>query len=132
MNNDLISREALKKAIDDAYREYDGYDPQDLMRFAERVDTEIDNAPTVESAEKPSSRKDLRDSFENGFKSGTLALAAELGLDPEIVASFLKDKEHRINFENIPEPARTQYMQILTGVELKVPENDASDNLSLL
>ena len=43
----LIDADALKKAIDDAYREYDGYDPQDLMRFAERVDTEIDNAPTV-------------------------------------------------------------------------------------
>ena len=49
MNNDLISREALKKAIDDAYKEYDGYAPEDLSRFAERVDEEIDNAPTVEN-----------------------------------------------------------------------------------
>lgn len=47
IKGDLISREALKKAIDNAYKEYDGYDPNDLVRFAERVDEEIDNAPIV-------------------------------------------------------------------------------------
>lgn len=47
MNNDLISRENLKKAIENAYKEYDGYDPHDLSRFAERVDEIIGLAPTV-------------------------------------------------------------------------------------
>jgi len=39
--------DALKKAINDAYEEYDGYDPHDLSRFAERVEDLIDNALTV-------------------------------------------------------------------------------------
>lgn len=63
---DLISREALKKAIDNAYKEYDGYDPQDLMRFAERVDTEIDNAPTVTDQ----SRELVQKSIELGRRCG--------------------------------------------------------------
>lgn len=60
MNNDLISREALKKAIDDAYEEYDGYDPHDLSRFAERVEDLIDNAPTV----------DIKDEIAGAYNEG--------------------------------------------------------------
>lgn len=47
MNDDLISREALKKAIKDVEYNYDGYEPCDLGRFMDKVDELIDNAPTV-------------------------------------------------------------------------------------
>lgn len=43
----LPDLDALKKAINDAYEEYDGYDPHALSRFAERVEDLIDNALTV-------------------------------------------------------------------------------------
>lgn len=41
--------DALKEVLNDAYEEYDGYDPHDLRRYAERVDEEIDNAPPIET-----------------------------------------------------------------------------------
>ena len=43
-----IDAEALKEAIAKIYIAYDGFNPNDLGRFAERVDELIDNAPTVE------------------------------------------------------------------------------------
>lgn len=45
---DLISREALKKAIEEVEDNYDGYEPNDLGKFISKVDELIDNAPTVE------------------------------------------------------------------------------------
>lgn len=44
----LIDAEALKETIAKIYIAYDGFNPNDLGRFAERVDELIDNAPTVE------------------------------------------------------------------------------------
>ena len=67
---DLISREALKKAIDAAYEEYDGYDPNDLMRFAERVDEEIDNAPTVVDATCPNCDSGYAQGYSDGYLKG--------------------------------------------------------------
>ena len=43
-----IDADALKEVLNKAYFDYDGYDPNDLGRFVERVDEEIDNAPTIE------------------------------------------------------------------------------------
>lgn len=66
LQGDLISREALRKAINNAYKEYDGYDPNDLMRFAERVDTEIDNAPTFLSIpDNPTNGDMIKALFQN-------------------------------------------------------------------
>ena len=45
---DLISREALKKAIEEVEDNYDGYEPNDLGKFISKVDELINNAPTVE------------------------------------------------------------------------------------
>ena len=42
MNNDLISREALKTAIEDHFDELDAYFPSAFIK-------EIDNAPTVDA-----------------------------------------------------------------------------------
>lgn len=58
----LIDANELKKNLHDAYEEYDGYNPSDLMRFAERVDDEIDNAPT----------KFDDKAFSDGYTQGTL------------------------------------------------------------
>lgn len=52
-DGDLISRKALKKAIEEVEGNYDGYEPNDLGRFMNKVDDLIDNAPpTVEEPER--------------------------------------------------------------------------------
>ena len=49
MNNDLISRSALKKAINDFYdNHFKGLVPNELITYAKAVDNAIDNAPTAE------------------------------------------------------------------------------------
>ena len=58
----LIDAEVLKKVIAEVYKAYDGYDPDDLGRFAERVDELIDNAPTVS----------LQDIYQEGYYDGHL------------------------------------------------------------
>lgn len=50
-SGDLISRSALKKAIEEVEDNYDGYEPNDLGKFISKVDELIDNAPTVEIPE---------------------------------------------------------------------------------
>lgn len=48
MNNDLISREALKKAIEKAFDKADLSEYEACVCVCEIYDKEIDNAPTVE------------------------------------------------------------------------------------
>lgn len=49
MNNDLISRSELRKAVNDFYdNHFKGLVPNELITYAEAVDNFIDNAPTVE------------------------------------------------------------------------------------
>lgn len=49
MNNDLISRSALRKAVNDFYdNSFKGTVSSDLIKYAEAVDSLIDNAPTIE------------------------------------------------------------------------------------
>ena len=49
MNNDLISRSELRKAINDFYdNHFKGLVPNELITYAEAVDNFIDEAPTVE------------------------------------------------------------------------------------
>lgn len=49
MNNDLISREALRKAVNDFYdNSFEGIVSSDLIKYAQAVDDLIDNAPTAE------------------------------------------------------------------------------------
>lgn len=45
---DLISREALKEAIEEVEDNYDGYEPNDLGKFMSKVYDLIDNAQTVD------------------------------------------------------------------------------------
>lgn len=45
MNDDTISREALEKAIEEVEDNYDGYEPNDLGKFMNKVHDLIDNAP---------------------------------------------------------------------------------------
>lgn len=47
-DGDCISRSALKKAIEEVEGNYDGYEPNDLGRFMNKVDDLIDNAPAVD------------------------------------------------------------------------------------
>ena len=44
---DLISREALGKAIEAVEDKYDGYEPNDLGKFINKVHDLIDNAPSI-------------------------------------------------------------------------------------
>ena len=44
---DLISREALAKAIEEVEDNYDGYEPNDLGKFMNKVYDLIDNAPSI-------------------------------------------------------------------------------------
>lgn len=64
MNNDLISRDALKKAIEEVEDNYDGYEPNDLGRFMNKVDDLIDNAPIVDTS------KIEHKVYNEGFKDG--------------------------------------------------------------
>ena len=50
MNDDLISRSALRKAVNDFYdNSFKGMVSSDLIKYAEAVDELIDNAPTVDT-----------------------------------------------------------------------------------
>lgn len=50
MNDDLISRSALRKAVNDFYdNSFKGIVSSDLIKYAEAVDDFIDNAPTVDT-----------------------------------------------------------------------------------
>lgn len=84
MINDLISREALKKVISDAYEKYDGYEPNDLGRFAEMVDEAIDNAPTVE----PYTENDVIEGIRAGYKDGYEAAKAKFERPQEVNCSL--------------------------------------------
>lgn len=46
-SGDCISREALKEAIEEVEDNYDGYEPNDLGKFMNKVYDLIDNAPKV-------------------------------------------------------------------------------------
>lgn len=54
---DTISREALRKAIEEVEDDYDGYEPNDLGRFMCKVDDLIDNAQAVEITEEQAINK---------------------------------------------------------------------------
>ena len=56
----------MKAVIDEAYYDYDGYDCNDLRRFAEKVDELIDNAPTV-----------LHDNYSMGYQDGVKKVLSE-------------------------------------------------------
>lgn len=60
MNNDLISREALRKAIEEVQDNYDGYEPNDLGKFMNKVYDLIDNAPPV----------DIKDEIAGAYNEG--------------------------------------------------------------
>lgn len=50
MNDDLISRSALRKAVNDFFdNSFKGIVSSDLIKYAEAVDELIDNAPTVDT-----------------------------------------------------------------------------------
>ena len=50
MKDDLISRSALRKAVNDFYdSSFEGIVSSDLIKYAQAVDDYIDNAPTVDS-----------------------------------------------------------------------------------
>lgn len=57
---DCISREDLKKAIEEVEDNYDGYEPNDLGKFMNKVYDLIDNAPTVEARPKGEWEVDLK------------------------------------------------------------------------
>lgn len=44
---DLISRKALVKSIEEIEDNYDGYEPNDLGKFMNKVYDIIDNAPSI-------------------------------------------------------------------------------------
>ena len=52
MNNDLISREALKKAIEKAFEEVNLSEYEACVCVCEIYDKQIDNAPTVDITEE--------------------------------------------------------------------------------
>ena len=53
MNDDLISRSALRKAVNDFYdNSFKGIVSSDLIKYAEAVDELIDDAPTIEERPK--------------------------------------------------------------------------------
>ena len=48
MNNDLISRSELKKAVNDFFdNHFKGLVSNELITYAKAVDNAIDNAPTI-------------------------------------------------------------------------------------
>lgn len=50
MNDDLISRSALRKKVNSFFdSQYEGLVSSDLIKYAEAVDDFIDNAPTIEA-----------------------------------------------------------------------------------
>lgn len=81
MNNDLISREGLKKAIDD-YAEK----RQDILLWQSDIEDLIDNAPTVE----PEGLKPLVDKVLEVLPELTDAIIKEL---PKIVSCKIKCSE---------------------------------------
>jgi len=63
---DAISREALRKAIEEVEDNYDGYEPNDLGKFMCKVDDLIDNAPPVEVYTKD----DMAGAYNEGYVCG--------------------------------------------------------------
>lgn len=53
MNDDLISRSALRKAVNDFYdNSFEGIVSSDLIKYAKAVDDFIDNASTIQVCQK--------------------------------------------------------------------------------
>ena len=68
MNNDLISREGIRKAVNDCYdSKFKGLVPRELIDYAESVDNLIDNAPTVEVYTKD----DMAGAYNEGYMCGS-------------------------------------------------------------
>lgn len=64
-SGDAISREALKKAIEEVEDDYDGYEPNDLGKFMWKVGDLIDNAPPVETF----TLEDMQNNYDAGADS---------------------------------------------------------------
>lgn len=61
MNNDLISREALKKWVDDSISQYGNQYSTDMLNMFGLFKEVIDNAPTVEVDDLKNAIKTIRD-----------------------------------------------------------------------
>jgi len=64
MNNDLISRSALKDAIKN---QYNLNDPPTLYWWT-NIEKLIDNAPTVEAYTEEDAKQAIKDSFDSGYE----------------------------------------------------------------
>ena len=71
MNNDLISRSELRKAVNDFYdNHFKGLVPNELITYAEAVDNFIDNAPTVVPERPQCNQIAWEQGYEVGYAQG--------------------------------------------------------------
>lgn len=83
MNDDLISRSALRKKVNSFFdSQFEGIVSSDLIKYAEAVDELIDNAPTV----VPKEMKPLIDKVVEIIPQLTDAIVEQL---PEVVENSL-------------------------------------------